>query len=163
MGCFVSHSNRIKMTDLHLSDLSIQQVSELFKVLNFQKLKNILAENEYSGAMLSEVSSSDELQSIDSRIKPLEAKGWFKEVLKLKEKLPYHMMELHECPVCLRLYSEVDPTTLPCGHTLCVANAKELKQCPVCKEAIDDGFKYAVTYTIRNLTQMQFPHKSGLK
>ena len=145
------------MSEMTLSDLNVQQLSELLTVLNFTKLKTILLDNEYSGAMLNEVSSVEELQSIDNRIKPLEAKGWFKEVLKLKESLPSCMIAHHECPVCMRLYSEVNPTTLLCGHSLCVSDAMSLRKCPICKEEIQDGFRYAVSYTIKDTAHALFP------
>lgn len=75
-----------------------------------------------------------ELQSIDSGIKLLEAKGWFKEALKLKEKL---VITHHECPVCIRLPSKVGVTIL-WPFSVCIG-FESLVKCPVCKELIQMG------------------------
>lgn len=63
-------------------------------------LKSILEENEVSGAMLSEVSSVEDLQSLDSSIKLLEAKGWLKEIKNSKDKLSNTKNLSFECHVC---------------------------------------------------------------
>lgn len=42
------------------------------------------------------------------------------------------------CPVCFEGYSDrVKPTTLPCGHSLCLGDAKKLdpRQCPICSQS----------------------------
>ena len=42
-----------------------------------------------------------------------------------------------ECIVCFNVYSEQYlPTTLPCGHSLCISHLKQLKrkECPLCTQ-----------------------------
>ena len=39
-----------------------------------------------------------------------------------------------ECPVCFEQYSnDIRPTTLPCGHSLCMNDAQQLDRCPTCQ------------------------------
>jgi hypothetical protein len=40
-----------------------------------------------------------------------------------------------ECPICFNQYSnDIQPTTLPCGHSLCMTDAAHVNlRCPICR------------------------------
>src|ERR1700740_2511016 len=57
---------------------------------------------------------------------------------------------LLECPICFRNYADVDPTTLPCGHSCCLEDGKLLWNCYLCGvPSFPD--KLTVSYAIREL------------
>jgi hypothetical protein len=42
--------------------------------------------------------------------------------------------DVFDCPICFNQYSnDIRPTTLPCGHSLCMIDAAQIHICPLCQ------------------------------
>lgn len=54
------------------------------------------------------------------------------------------------CPVCRFDYADCEPTTLPCGHTICMDDARWLSNCPVCG-VVHDPEALKVSATVNSL------------
>lgn len=59
---------------------------------------------------------------------------------------------LLECPICLKGFNEVDPTTFPCGHSCCINDAKDLKVCCICNAELSMQSNYKVSITLRDIS-----------
>ncbi|KAL4852999.1 E3 ubiquitin-protein ligase [Chlorella vulgaris] len=69
-----------------------------------------------------------------------------------------------ECPVCFEYFTE--PSTLPCGHTFCMAciqrwlgNARNQRRCPLCKTTVPYGHELRVNILLRDLVQTLQEHE----
>eukprot|EP01031_Cornospumella_fuschlensis_P024883 gene24882-30063_t len=55
-----------------------------------------------------------------------------------------------ECPICFSHYADVEPTTLPCGHSCCLTDAKAINQCHICRVPISKVVALVPNYTLRD-------------
>jgi hypothetical protein len=71
-----------------------------------------------------------------------------------------------ECPVCMRQYSnDIQPTTLPCGHSLCMTDAARVSSiCPICRSPfVLVNQRLSVSLRDASVTCAPEPHAGGLK
>lgn len=90
-----------------LATLNIRQLGELLNRMGLRKFQTIVTENEITGTMLNELTSDAELLEIDNRIKAFEAKGWLKEIEKLKA-LRTGDTEYHLAGTCKNVQNVLD-------------------------------------------------------
>ena len=73
--------------------------------------------------------------------------------------------EAFECPVCREQYSnDRQPTTLPCGHSLCMIDAPKInsRRCPICRAPFVFGNqRMSVSLMDASLSCATFPTEGG--
>ena len=73
--------------------------------------------------------------------------------------------EAFECPVCREQYSnDREPTTLPCGHSLCMIDAPQInsRRCPICRAPFVFGNqRMSVSLMDASLSCATFPTEGG--
>ena len=70
-----------------------------------------------------------------------------------------------ECPVCMEQYSnDRQPTTLPCGHSLCMIDAPQInsRRCPICRVPFVFGNqRMSVSLMNASLSCHHYPSEGG--
>jgi hypothetical protein len=60
-----------------------------------------------------------------------------------------------ECPICLETWGSGNssriPTTLPCGHSLCMSHLPNITTCPICRASIPAGFNATPSYDLMSM------------
>lgn len=73
--------------------------------------------------------------------------------------------EAFECPVCREEYSnDRQPTTLPCGHSLCMIDAPQInsRRCPICRSPfVFENQRMSVSLMDASLSCATFPTEGG--
>lgn len=71
---------------------------------------------------------------------------------------------VEECPVCWRSFGpEIIPTSLVCGHSMCVDCAETLKKCPLCRRRLSSNATRAPNYTLLSLIDRLGESKREMK